>query len=73
MAILNELQREPLYFDTKREAIKHGLELIQESYEDCKARYGKCTKVGSLKRDGDCTIKIGGKDGYHTWTRITIS
>jgi len=72
LTTLHELQREPLYFETKKEALEHGIELIKESFEACKARYGKCAKVGSLRKDGDCTIRIGGKDGYHIWTRIII-
>lgn len=57
---------------TKTAAKKELAQIVREDVADCRARHGRCATVGTVK-EGDVEIKIGGKQGYHTWQRWVIT
>jgi hypothetical protein len=57
---------------TRAAAKKELAQVVREEVAECRARHGRCSTVGTV-REGDVEIKIGGKQGYHTWQRWLIT
>jgi hypothetical protein len=56
---------------TLMEARKLLAKEAKEARQDCINAYKRCSIVGKAK-SGFVEIKVGGKQGYHVWTRLAI-
>jgi hypothetical protein len=69
--LVHELGRQSVAFNTKGEAKEFAQQRVDELMADAPKRYRVC-KVGSIGRDGDCIMKIGGRQGVNWWSRVTV-
>ena len=72
MYYVHELQRENVFFETKKEALEFAKERIKDLLESAKQRGYKIFKKGSIDRDGDCILLVGSKWSYSWWSRLVI-
>jgi len=59
-------------YRTKAQAQKIMASEVRSSAKSCRKSYRRCSVIGSTK-DGSVKIMIGGRQGYHMWSRFVLN